>query len=382
MPITLIYGLPGRNKSHFGTYYALALAEKYHKSLVLSYQLHPDNLIRYCQNMGYEWLLKSMSEKKTVYFCDIEEHKEEFLTIPDSICVCDESSWAFPARGSGAVGIKQSNFLKDLTQVRHRRQYVIFIAQSQEQIDLAIKVLAEEVIQCNGISFYDPQIGSQRLQYKIVRRFSPDKFASWSTNPRLRGNPIKTHLMANKSWLSFLTVSDFKLFGVYSSFALLHAGRQIFPDSKIQYVINSAPVSPSSGSSQTSDKSSKVSQVRNKSTVRKIDLNDLDVKPSPMQADLSYEYFDYIPLVPLFFISSPFSRFLYSYLPSDVLPIWERLKSRFSLKRYPYFVLSSGKKVYLSFNPSSMYHRLSICMILLIVCLTGLNLISLFAAIF
>lgn len=365
MPITLCYGLPGRAKTHFSTYYSLALAEKYHKKLVLNYQLHPDNLVAYCRNMGYQWLLNSMASEPTIYYCDMEESRDSFLSIPDTVCVCDETSGYFPARGSTSNTPK--SFIKDLTQVRHRRQYVIFIAQSQEQIDLAIKVLAEEVIQCNGVSIYDADIGSQRLLFKVVRRFTVDKYASWSNNPRLRSNPLKTHLMANKSWLSMLTVADSKLFDVYSSFALVHGGKIDFPDSSRQYYYPSLFFPDSSGSIS-------------KSKFRSLDLDSLD--SSPIQNDMSYDFFPFIPLIPFFLISSKFKRFLYSYLPSDVLPISTKLKTRFQFRTYPFITLSSGRRVYLKYDNSSLYHRISLCIISCVVIVFGLNVLSFLLSVF
>ena len=315
MPISLVYGLPGRNKTHFATYYAIALAEKYHKKLVFNYILHPDKLYQYCLDMRYSWVCSSLQAGNFLYFCDLEKEKsiEHFLTISDSIVVCDEAAGYFPARGS--VSNTPKKFIKDLTQVRHRKQYFICICQDQLQIDTAIKTLAEEILQCNGITLYDSQLGTQKLVFKIVRRFDSYKFASWSSNPRLKGNPLKTHLMANKSWLSpLLSIADYKLFEVYNSFNLVHESL-FFADSAINYIVPKQSVTVHGGAFASPRTITDASEALRIAAAPSISSS------SPV----SHSYFAYLPPLPSRPLSSKIRHLLFKYAPGDSLLVYRKL---------------------------------------------------------
>jgi hypothetical protein len=235
MPAIQIFGKMGSNKTHFATYYALLLANKYKKKIVANYLFHPDNLMQYCQNMGYSWLVENLSKPEPlIYYCDIENGgMDNILSLQDSIVLFDEIALYVPARGSGSVTTKTSKFHKDLTQIRHRFIYLIAIAQNHQQIDSAIKNLSEETFHCDGITFHDEKLGTKKLYYKIVNRFIPDNYEIWVANPRLRRNPIKTKIMSTKSFSGLLTTADVDLFGVYPSFGLVHQVNiaDTFPDS-------------------------------------------------------------------------------------------------------------------------------------------------------
>jgi hypothetical protein len=223
MPITCIYGLPGKGKSQFSLFYAILLANKYKKSIVANFSINHDALISYCQKMGYQDLLDRLAwGESSIYYCDMEQDNilDSILSIPNSINIIDEAGAYIRARGSTTSTPKK--FLKDLTQVRHQKQYALFISQSDKQIDSAIKVLADEIIHCSGISIYDSKIDAPRLQLKTVRRFTPDKYEIFASNPRIQGNPLKAYLSANKNWVGFPTAADNYLFSIYDSFGLIH----------------------------------------------------------------------------------------------------------------------------------------------------------------
>lgn len=239
MPASMIFGKMGSNKTHFATFYAIYLANKLHKRIVLNYLLHPDNLMEYCSKMRYEWLVSALSRKQpVVYYCDIEDGGLDYLlSIEDSVIAFDEVALYVPSRGLGSATTKTSKFHKDLTQIRHRHNYLITIAQNHQQIDSSIKNLAEETFHCAGLTFYDEKLKSQKLWFKIVNRFVPDNYEVWVSNPRLRRNPIKTKIMSNKSFSGILTLADLDLFNVYQSFGLVHeiSLEQAFPNSKSTY---------------------------------------------------------------------------------------------------------------------------------------------------
>ncbi len=60
MPVTAIYGLPGRGPSLLMLQRGLKLAEKHRLRLVNNFQLDPVPLAYYCQINNFKWLLKNM----------------------------------------------------------------------------------------------------------------------------------------------------------------------------------------------------------------------------------------------------------------------------------------------------------------------------------
>lgn len=235
MSVTTIYGKPGSNKSHFSIFYALLITNKFKKKyLVCNFPLHPEHLLKYCLAMGQYWNVNNL----IIRYIDLESGGMDYiLSSDDSVIIFDESALYTTARGSGSVSTKTSKFLKELTQVRHRKNILLSVSQNPQQIDSSIKNLCQEVVYCEGISTYCPELKTQKLQYRSVRTFLPENFEIWYGNPRLRKNPIKSKMLCKKFFGGFLKISDAQIFNIYSSFALVHeSGQNInFSDSKIQY---------------------------------------------------------------------------------------------------------------------------------------------------
>lgn len=235
MTATAIYGKMGSNKSHFSLFYGLLLANKFKKKyLVANFPLHPEYLLKYCLGMGYYWNVNNLK----IVYVDLESGGMDYiLSFDDAIIIFDESALYTTARGSASVSTKNSKFHKELTQIRHRKNYLLTIAQNPQQIDSAIKNLCEEIVFCNGITMYSEELKTQKLYYRNVHLFIPENFEVWYANPRLRRNPIKSKILSKKWFGGFLKICDSYLFNVYSSFALVHeAGKSVyFCDSELQY---------------------------------------------------------------------------------------------------------------------------------------------------
>jgi hypothetical protein len=220
MGISAIYGKPGKGKSHFATFYGIYLANFYEKKLVSNFFFDPERLALYCKLMGYRWLLENM-EKGIIYYIDCDEALSDILSIKDSIVLLDEAAIFLPARGSANNTPKQ--IIKDLVQVRHDSQYLIYLCQNESQVDSFLRNLTEEIFHCNGQSKWSKKLRNQELFWKTVHLFPPDHYAQWVGDPKLRKNPIKTRILATKSWTGMLSCSDMLLFQVYDSFNRLEA---------------------------------------------------------------------------------------------------------------------------------------------------------------
>jgi hypothetical protein len=105
MPVTAIYGLPGRGKSLLMLQRGLKLAEKYRLRLVTNFQLDPVQLAYYCKINNFKWLLENMP-KGIFYYVSSNKNFAQFLQIQDAVILLDEmglyapscQSWTFPQK--------------------------------------------------------------------------------------------------------------------------------------------------------------------------------------------------------------------------------------------------------------------------------------------
>lgn len=250
MGISAIYGKPGKGKSHFATFYGIYLANFYEKKLVSNFFFDEERLALYCKLMGYRWLLDNLG-KGIVFYIDCDKALSDILSIKDSIVLLDEAAIFLPARGSANNTPKQ--VIKDLVQVRHDSQYLIYLCQNENQVDSFLRNLTEEIFHCNGQSKWSRKLRNQELFWKTVHLFPPDHYAQWIADPKLRKNPIKTRLLATKSWTGMLTAADMLLFQVYDSFNRLEAQHlalglgfhrlsyQVLPQNKFPCIVGKTP---------------------------------------------------------------------------------------------------------------------------------------------
>jgi|688.fasta_scaffold29810_12 hypothetical protein len=232
--IITLYGKPGSSKSHFSIYYSLYLANKLKKkNLVTNFPIHPDYLLEYCRYMGYDWLSMNL----TCRYISLEHGGINYLlSFPNSVVIYDESALYSTARGSAAVTTRNSDFLKYLTQVRHMKSILLCVAQNPEQIDSAIKNLAEEIIFCSGLSRHDSQLECKKMVWRYVYFFTPENFQIWYSNPKLRKNPVKSKMLSTKIFSGFMRICDTAIFNIYSSFDLIHDIKDIdLPGSSVKY---------------------------------------------------------------------------------------------------------------------------------------------------
>lgn len=223
MGVSAIYGLPGRGKSLFSTYIALTLADKYRKKIVTNFPLKPLELAEYCRFMGLKWVSENLG-KGIIFYVHIPLNDKkgicEILAIPDSIILLDECGVYLPARGS--TYNTPQELLDGLCQVRHERQYLFYIAQSEKQVDSALRNLTEEVFHAHGNVKYSPALGNDELVWKQVFRFLPESFTIFQNDSKIRGNPFKCFILANfKGWVGPLSCADIYSFRIYDSFAKL-----------------------------------------------------------------------------------------------------------------------------------------------------------------
>ena len=221
MGVSAIYGLPGRGKSLFSTYIGFHLAEKYQKAIVSNFPFKPLALARYFQLMGYRWLSENL-EKGIIFYADTRGKPEQLLNIflvPDSIILWDEVGSDLPSRG--AIYNTPKKLLECLYQVRHEAQYLFVIAQNESQIDFALRNLVEEIFHCDGYRSYSPKLKNEQLDFKFVYRFDPDSYQVYLNDPKIRKNPLKCRVLANKCWQGWLSCMDGFSFYLYDSFTKL-----------------------------------------------------------------------------------------------------------------------------------------------------------------
>jgi hypothetical protein len=217
MPVTAIYGLPGRGKSLLMLQRGLKLAEKYRLRLVTNFQLDPVQLAYYCKINNFKWLFENMP-KGIFYYVSSNKNFAQFLQIQDAVILLDEmglyapscQSWTLPAEAHNAVANN-----------RKRLQHVIYAAQYPTQVHTSIHKICSEVLYAEGVAVWSDKLRNDRLLFKDVHLFKPAEFEVWHGNPRLRKNPIKSMVLAEKHWKGVISADDAQTFRVYDSFGLL-----------------------------------------------------------------------------------------------------------------------------------------------------------------
>ncbi len=220
MSIAAVYGKQRRGKTLFATFYALHLAEEYEKCLVANFPFKLDNLARYCRLMNYKWLGNNI-EKGGIRFikCNDTPDLVKLFKIPNSIILADEMAVYLPSRGSSwntPVELREA-----LVQVGHEFQHLIYIAQNQEQVDTALRSQCEEIFHANGKLKYSKQLKNDALIWKSIHRFETDGYQIYNNDAKIRRNPIKVRILANKSWTGIPSCADTFIFNIYDSFTKL-----------------------------------------------------------------------------------------------------------------------------------------------------------------
>jgi len=217
MPFTAIYGLPGRGKSLLMLQRGLKLAEKYHLRLVSNFQLDPVQLAYYCKINNYKWLLKNIPNG-IIYYVSSNKNFAQFLQIQDAVILLDEmglyapscQSWTLPAEAFNAVANN-----------RKRLQHIIYAAQYPSQVHSSIHQICSEILYAEGLAIWCEKLRNDRLLFKDVHQFKPSEFEVWFRDPKVRKNPIKSIVLAEKHWKGVISALDAQTFRVYDSFGLL-----------------------------------------------------------------------------------------------------------------------------------------------------------------
>jgi len=217
MPFTAIYGLPGRGKSLLMLQRGLLLAEKYRLRLVSNFQLDPINLAYYCKINNYKWLIENIP-KGIIYYVSANRNFAQFLQISNAVILLDEmglyapscQSWTLPAEAFNAVANN-----------RKRLQHIIYAAQYPSQVHSSIHQICSEVLYAEGMAIWSDKLRNDQLIFKDVHQFKPSEFEVWFRDPKVRKNPIKSIVLAEKHWKGVISAFDAQTFRTYDSFGLL-----------------------------------------------------------------------------------------------------------------------------------------------------------------
>ncbi len=232
MPVTGIYGLPGRGKSLWMLQWGLKLANKYQLRVVTNFQLDPVQLAYYLKINNFKWLLDNMP-RGVFYYVSSNNNFAQFLPIPNAVILLDEmglyapscQSWTLPAEAHNAVANN-----------RKRLQHIIFAAQYPTQVHSSIHKICSEIIYAEGVVVWSDKLRNDSLMFKDVHLFKPAEFDVWYNNPRLRKNPIKSMVLAEKHWKGIISAEDAQTFRAYDSFGLLEKqDEKVIADQKFGY---------------------------------------------------------------------------------------------------------------------------------------------------
>jgi hypothetical protein len=119
-------------------------------------------------------------------------------------------SWTLPAEAHNAVANN-----------RKRLQHIIYAAQYPTQVHSSIHKICSKILYAEGVAVWSDKLRNDRLLFKDVHLFKPAEFEVWHGNPRLRKNPIKSMVLAEKHWKGVISADDAQTCRVYDSFGFL-----------------------------------------------------------------------------------------------------------------------------------------------------------------
>lgn len=213
MPVSAVYGLPGKGKSLFICQYALSISNKYKKPIVTNFQFSPNWLAYLSKMMLLDWVLANL-DSGIIYYINPNFGFQDMLVVPDSIVVIDEVALYAPRKDGGTP-----RAIRDaLSMSRKLSQYILFSCQYPGQIDEGLKDYVDDVFYCNGTTVWSEKLRNEALIMKNCKRFTQENFKVWFGDPKLKRNPVKTRILSNKTWQGILNCIDAVTFNAYASF--------------------------------------------------------------------------------------------------------------------------------------------------------------------
>jgi hypothetical protein len=152
------------------------------------------------------------------YYVSSNKILGQFLQLQDAVILLDEmglyapscQSWTLPAEAHNAVANN-----------RKRLQHIIYAAQYPTQLHSSIHNICSEVLYAEGVAVWSEELRNDRLLFKDVPLFKPAEFQVWFSSPKLRKNPIKSIVLAEKHSQGIISGDEAHTCRVYESFGLL-----------------------------------------------------------------------------------------------------------------------------------------------------------------
>jgi Zonular occludens toxin (Zot) len=216
MPISGIYGLPGKGKTQFSLEIGIQLAEEYQYKLITNFPINPIYLARYLQLKRYNFLLTNIH--KQFIYCPIMTQKDLTFCLDEykeSIIIFDELHIILPARSHNQTN---RDVISAFSQCRHQKQHIFYVCQNHLQIDSFIRNIADDFYHCNGMTKFNLKLKMDKLIIKNVTSFTPESYEIFLKDPKIKRNPIKCKLLGKKQWQRILNKFDILLFKMYNSF--------------------------------------------------------------------------------------------------------------------------------------------------------------------
>lgn len=226
MPVAAVYGLPGKGKSLFLCQYVLTISDKYRKPIVCNFQFKPSHLAQLAKMMNLSWVLKNIGDG-IIYYVNPNLGFQDMLVVPDAVICIDEVALYAPRKDGGTP----MSIRNGLSMSRKLSQYIVFSCQYPAQIDEGLKDYVDEVFYCNGTTVWSEEFRNEALILKNCKRFTQENFKVWYSDPKIKRNPVKSKILANKTWQGILSCTDAMTFAAYNSFVDFRKMKSKLPDS-------------------------------------------------------------------------------------------------------------------------------------------------------
>ena len=193
----------GSGKSLAALEIGINLCERFHKSLVVNFDVNEKAIRRYALCMGKKWFASS---GRIIRVSPSRDGLNSLLSRRNTVCIFDEGGVFTNSRSWASM---DKGFLESLFQIRKLDVHMLVIFQFQEQVDKQIRLAFQHWIVCKSAGYYSQALKAPRIYQRLILHYNPEKFWRLDQDVRARGNIVVPYLWAETFTFRFIFIHDF-----------------------------------------------------------------------------------------------------------------------------------------------------------------------------
>lgn len=192
----------GSGKSLAALETAITLCDKFHKSLVVNFDVDPKAIRLYSRAIGKKWFASS---GRIIRVSPSKDGLNILFARQHTVCVFDEGGVFTNSRSWSSL---DKGFLENLFQIRKLDIHLLVIFQFQEQVDKQIRLAFQHWIVCKSAGMYSRKLQAPRIYQRLILHYNPEKFWRLDKDVRARGNIILPYFWSESFRFRFMFVYE------------------------------------------------------------------------------------------------------------------------------------------------------------------------------